>query len=441
MTFVIAAMVILLTFALGGLLAFLFTRLDTAVDTNKLALEAQSKGYNSAVTMGYSIDTLAPADEQVGEARLAAAKQAAALPRGANMRIGWSAEPGGRSASVGVPHDPWTAAKIAEFHGWDGARDGIPEGGAAVAPVAATAAAVAAGPVELVPGKDYPVIEITEAMSPDEVRKARIANSKAKSAALKAAKSGVGGAAPVSAAAVAAAPAATIVPSTIAPPALVIITDDMPQDEVRKARIANSKAKSAFNKALKEAGIDPATVELDEAGNVIMPQISTPAGVQASASIGAATAASGPVDLASLGVQPPELTPLTDDLSPDDLRKARIANSKAKSAFNKALKAAGIDPNDVEISDDGQVTLKGGAAAAPVAVAAQPAVAAPAANVPPVAGVDYAALGISPPDLIQITDDMSPDAVRQARIANSKAKSAFNKALKAAGIDPATVDL
>jgi len=442
MTFVIAAMVILLTFALGGLLAFLFTRLDTAVDTNKLALEAQSKGYNSAVTMGYSIDTLAPADEQVGEARLAAAKQAAALPRGANMRIGWSAEPGGRSASVGVPHDPWTAAKIAEFHGWDGARDGIPEGGAAVAPVAAaTAAAVAVGPVELVPGKDYPVIEITEAMSPDEVRKARIANSKAKSAALKAAKSGVGGAAPVGAAAVAAAPAATIVPSTIAPPALVIITDDMPQDEVRKARIANSKAKSAFNKALKEAGIDPATVELDEAGNVIMPQISTPAGVQASASIGAATAASGPVDLASLGVQPPELTPLTDDLSPDDLRKARIANSKAKSAFNKALKAAGIDPNDVEISDDGQVTLKGGPAAAPVAVAAQPAVAAPAANVPPVAGVDYAALGISPPDLIQITDDMSPDAVRQARIANSKAKSAFNKALKAAGIDPATVDL
>jgi hypothetical protein len=36
---------------------------------------------------------------------------------------------------------------------------------------------------------------------------------------------------------------------------------------------------------------------------------------------------------------------------------------------------------------------------------------------------------------------MSPDEVRAARISNSKAKSAYNKALKAAGIDPSTVDL
>jgi hypothetical protein len=78
-----------------------------------------------------------------------------------------------------------------------------------------------------------------------------------------------------------------------------------------------------------------------------------------------------------------------------------------------------------------------------MAVAAQAAApaAAPAAAAPPAGTVDFAALGITPPDLIEITDDMSPDAVRQARIANSKAKSVFNKALKAAGIDPKTVEL
>jgi uncharacterized protein YggE len=144
-----------------------------------------------------------------------------------------------------------------------------------------------------------------------------------------------------------------------------------------------------------------------------------------------------------LGIAPPQMTVLSDDLSPDETRQARIANSKAKSAFNKALKAAGIDPADVEVGDDGQVTLKSGAVAAPTAAAAQAAApaAAPATAAPPAGTVDFAALGITPPDLIEITDDMSPDAVRQARIANSKAKSVFNKALKAAGIDPKTVEL
>jgi hypothetical protein len=445
MTFVIAALVILLTFALGGLLAFLFTRLDRAVDMNKIAIDTQDRGYNTAVTMGYQIDTLAPPNEQVREARKQAAIQAAALPRGANMRIGWSANPGGKSASVGVPHDPWTGAKIAEFHGWDGARDGLPAAGVVAAPAAPAAVAVAAGPVELVPGKDYAVIEITDAMSPDEVRKARIANSKAKSAALKAAKATEGGvaAATTGAAAVAAAPAAAV-PLGIESPNLIVITDDMPADEVRKARIANSKAKSAFNKALKAAGIDPATVELDDAGNVIMPQGAVAAASPVTAGAAATpAAATGPLDLAALGIAPPQMTVLSDDLSPDETRQARIANSKAKSAFNKALKAAGIDPADVEVGDDGQVTLKSGAVAAPTAAAAQAAApaAAPATAVPPAGTVDFAALGITPPDLIEITDDMSPDAVRQARIANSKAKSVFNKALKAAGIDPKTVEL
>jgi hypothetical protein len=34
----------------------------------------------------------------------------------------------------------------------------------------------------------------------------------------------------------------------------------MAPDEVRKARIHNAKAKAAYNKALKEAGIDPGSV-------------------------------------------------------------------------------------------------------------------------------------------------------------------------------------
>lgn len=37
-----------------------------------------------------------------------------------------------------------------------------------------------------------------------------------------------------------------------------------------------------------------------------------------------------------------------------------------------------------------------------------------------------------PPTLIAITDSMSPEEVRKARIANAKAESAYNKALKAA---------
>jgi hypothetical protein len=36
-------------------------------------------------------------------------------------------------------------------------------------------------------------------------------------------------------------------------------------------------------------------------------------------------------------------------MAPEDVRAARIANSKASSAYKKALKAAGIDPASVEI--------------------------------------------------------------------------------------------
>lgn len=438
MTIVIGSLVIFLTFAVGALFAFLFSRLDHAVVKNYAAIEVQEKSYNPALTMGYDINSQAPADEQVSEARKEAAKMAAALPRGANSRIGYSDEPGGKSASTGLEHDPWTATKIAEFHGWDGVQTGIPAGGVPVAPVAAPVAAAPAGKIELVPGKDYAVIEITDDMSPDEKRKARIANSKAKSAAMKAAKA-------AGVTAVAAAPAAVSVAAAAAPtavgieaPKLIEVTDDMSPDEKRKARIANSKAKSAFNKALKSAGIDPKTVEIDDEGNVVMPQGSIPAAA-ADPTAAHVAAAAAP---AAVGIEAPKLVEIADGMSPDEKRKARIENSKAKSAFNKALKSAGIDPKSVEIDADGQVIIAGATAAVAATPTTEPAHQAAAA--PPAAAAaagegDLAALGLEPPALVEITDDMSPDEVRQARIANSKAKSAFNKALKAAGVDPKSV--
>jgi hypothetical protein len=155
----------------------------------------------------------------------------------------------------------------------------------------------------------------------------------------------------------------------------------------------------------------------------------------------AAPVASGPVDLAALGVDLPDFIVITDGMSPDEVRKARISNSKAKSALNKALKAAGIDPKDVEIDESGQVTVKAVAiVASPAPAAAEAQAVAPAAPAAASGGVDLGALGLQPPEIVEITDDMSPDQKRQARIANSKAKAAFNKALKAAGIDPSTID-
>ncbi|MFZ0544464.1 MAG: hypothetical protein WAM60_03465, partial [Candidatus Promineifilaceae bacterium] len=124
---------------------------------------------------------------------------------------------------------------------------------------------------EPVAGVDYQMIEITDDMSPADVRKARIANAKAKSAAFKAFKeSGAAAALPVEEAApapaaqpVAAAPAAPTVDISAVPrPDFIEITDGMDPADVRKARINNAKAKSAYVKALKEAGIDPATVDI-----------------------------------------------------------------------------------------------------------------------------------------------------------------------------------
>ena len=55
-----------------------------------------------------------------------------------------------------------------------------------------------------------------------------------------------------------------------------------------------------------------------------------------------AQASSGPTLPAA-----PALTPITDTMSPDDKRKATIANSKLISAYKKELKALGVDPSTV----------------------------------------------------------------------------------------------
>ena len=47
--------------------------------------------------------------------------------------------------------------------------------------------------------------------------------------------------------------------------------------------------------------------------------------------------------------------------------------------------------------------------------------------------------GIEPPNLIEITEDMTPEDIRRARVENAKANAAYNKALKAAGVDPASL--
>jgi hypothetical protein len=233
------------------------------------------------------------------------------------------------------------------------------------APVArdgAAPAAVAApsGRIELVPGKDYEFVEMTDSMAGAEKRQARIANARAKARAYKAAKAAreaAGGVPAAAAAPVAAAPsaqpvtAAPAVPTGIPEPNYIEITDDMSPDDVRKARIHNSKEKSQYNKALKAAGFDPKAVE---AGEVVVPAAApapepTPEPVAAAAGSAPAPVASGSPDPAVLASIPkPDYIEITDDMSPDEIRQARIQNSKTRSAYNKALKAAGIDPKSVE---------------------------------------------------------------------------------------------
>lgn len=340
--FLIAVGIIILVIIVGAILAFVFARADRMVVEAQKSVDKTGKGYKPALSLGFNINLDANPEAQVKEARHLAAKKAASLPRGGNMGIGRLGHSTLKTAFAGVKEDPVTAAKIAAIHGWDGVRNGPTAVTAAVTPTpAATAAAPAAdAEVSLIPGKDYPVIAITDAMSDADIRKARIENAKAKSKAAKAAKEAAkDGAAPV--AATAAAPAAVAPTVNLAAaagvpePNYIEITDSMSADDVRKARIHNSKERSKYNKALKAAGVDPEAAAAAEAA----PQ-PAPAAPPA--------AAPTPEPAAALaGIPQPDYIEITDAMSADDVRKARIQNAKERSKYNKALKAAGIDPQSV----------------------------------------------------------------------------------------------
>jgi hypothetical protein len=356
---IIATILVTVTILLGIFLAAVFTRLSTVVATAEATSQRrEAPALNQRLTLGHPIPIDAGPSEQLAEARRLAAQRAAAMPRGANMRIGGRGPENVHTAREGVAEDPITAVKIALVHGWDLLHVEDPWLQPETSPAAqqATAAVAAAkSPDDLVPGKDYPFIEVTDNMSPDEIRKARIANAKAKSAAIKALKETADPAAAAPASATPALASATPAlasatpapaPATPAPAAApaepvagrdyeeIAITDDMSPEEVRKARIANAKAKSAAAKRFKEQGVTAA------------PAAATPQ-ADAAPAVAAAEPAAQPATVPA-HMPPPDYIEITDDMPPDEIRKARIANAKAKSAYHKALKEAGIDPATVE---------------------------------------------------------------------------------------------
>jgi hypothetical protein len=335
-SFVIASIVVIVVLLVGLALAGIITLFSRQVNRTQSGLGRQKNTLNPQVSLGHPLPLDAAPEEQLAQAQLLAAKRAAQLPRGANMRIGRLGAENLLTARQGAADDPVTAVKIARFHGWELFQTEAPwlvpaEPEAAAAPAAAPAAKTAD---DLVPGKDYPFIEITDDMSPEEVRKARVANAKAKSAALKALKEAGETAAPAAAEAAAKAAAKPAAP----PPKLeyeeIPITDDMSPEEVRKARVANAKAKAAAAKAAKEAGgaAPSAAPELEAAAQEPVAAASAPAAKPA----------------IPANIPAPDYIEISDDLDPAALRKARIANAKARSAYHKALKEAGIDPATVE---------------------------------------------------------------------------------------------
>ena len=350
---VITSLVVAGTLLLGALFAVVVRMYSNMVDRENAAYSTKNASYQPAVSFGHKIPLEAELEDQLREARKLAAQQAAYLPRGANVNIGQSGSGKQKTTLDGIDSDPVSAVRMAHFHSWAGLRTGAQVTTAAVTPVKGVAEAVA--PVkaggDLVPGKDYPYIEITDEMAPAEKRKARIANAKAKSAAMKEAKA-------VAAATVApvAEPAAQSVAATQAPTPesagevrtpvpgvdyeIIAITDDMAPTDVRKARIANAKAKSAANKRFKAAG-GVSVVAAPESVEAVDQPPEQPAAQQVDES--GSEAISVPSDIPA-----PNYVDITDDMAKDDIRKARIQNAKEKSAYNKALKAAGIDPKTVQ---------------------------------------------------------------------------------------------
>ena len=338
---IVGISVALFTLIIAGLMYYL----SRAVTVAYAEVEQEKKKYRPATTMGYRISPIDDPNAQFKQAREEAAKRAAALPRGGNMGVGQ----GGtlQTASKDLKQDPISAFKIAQTQGWTGLGEMDKYQTAAAS--APTAAPTAAGPRvkrKLVPGTDYPVVEITAGMDPVERRRARIANAKAKSAAMKALKASgadtVAGPVATSAPAAArtAAPKVTAASVGVAEPQLIAISDDMDPAELRKARIANSKAMATYKKALKAAGVTLEDDQDEEAAPA-------PAAEAAPAPVATPTSGSGAADLA--GIPKPDLIEITDGMDPNDVRKARIANSKTIATYKKALKEAGIDPSTIEI--------------------------------------------------------------------------------------------
>lgn len=452
--FTIAGIVGILVLFLGILIAYLFVRLSQMVTENEVALEQASATTNPNMTFGYEIPVDADIQEQLAAARKIAARRAANLPRGANMRIGRLGHSNLNTAGKAVEDDPFNAVKIAAFHTWQGAKTGPPIAGAAQATPQARQVAQAAPtkkPEDLVPGEDYPFTEITDDMSADEVRSARIANARARSAAIKALKEQAAQApaaaqqpeaaapAPATEEAAATSPADAAAAAGIEEPDYIEITDDMEADEVRKARIHNARARSAYMKALKEAGIDPSKPDAQAA--------QAPAAEPAAAPQPQPEQPEPATTLPS-DIEPPDYIEITDDMPADEVRKARVQNARERSRFYKSLKDRGIDPKEWEAQQE----AGNGAAQPQQPTATAEAQSQPAAAVEAEAQQETAAPeteaeaetvqipdNIAEPDYIEITDDMSPDEVRQARVHNSRERSRFFKALKDAGIDPKTV--
>jgi hypothetical protein len=353
---IIVTILVMVTILSGIIIAVIFARLSTVVATAEAGAQPsqQRATLNPSLTLGHPIHVDAHVSEQLVEARLLAAQRAALMPRGANMRIGGRGVENVHTAREGVENDPITAVKIAAIHGWQMLHVEDPWLQPETSPAtqqAGSAVAAAKSPDELVPGKDYPFIEVTDSMSADEIRKARIANAKAKSAAVKALKEAgemtrAADGVPAGEMARAAddAPAAATPAAASGPVEPVAgrdyeeieITGAMAPEEVRKARIANAKAKAAAAKRLKEQGgtAAPAAAPTVEAAAPPAEQ-AAPAPVAASPAVPA-------------NITPPTYLEITDGMPPDEVRKARIANAKAKSAYQKALKEAGIDPATIE---------------------------------------------------------------------------------------------
>lgn len=354
----IAGIVVALVILFGAGLAFLFSFVSEQVTTVQLEQDREKKSYNASLTKGHKLSVDANLETQMKQARELASKKAALTPRWGNMHIQGKGEmTKAPSAYGGIEQDPMTAVKIAQFHTWQGVTRGnqvvqpgvMAKGSAGT--VAKAPTPVTKTPETLQPGVDYPYIEITDSMGSEEKRKATIANSKAKSAAIKALK-GSGGVADVGEA-VAASPSTTASPSPASAPTAatmmsggsepvpgkdypyIEITDSMSPEEKRKATIANSKAKSAAMKAFKAAG------------GAIGEVVETVAVAATPAPVPTPVATSIPT-LAANVPPPPAYIEITDSMPPDEKRKATIANSKTRSAYMKSLKELGIDPSTIQ---------------------------------------------------------------------------------------------